>query len=300
MNILITGASGFVGLPILNNLIKSNEVNQIYASTRKIKDSYPKHEKLKWIEVNLNDTFKVSDIVNENKIDALIHLAWSDIPDFSYSKCVYNLNQSINLINTVLENTKCKKLLLAGSCFEYNQPFGECVENNNTRPKDYFTWSKLSLLEYLLLKSKEHGVSLAWFRLFYVYGANQRQGSLFPTLYRSLTENKVPSLNTPKNANDFIYVEDVAAAFEIALHSEFDSGIYNLGTGSSTSVTDFCKTLEIIMNDNYLLTSSLIEKTKNSNQEINFYASITKTKETFGWVAKTSLIDGLSKSLKQQ
>ncbi|MEL0238227.1 MAG: NAD(P)-dependent oxidoreductase [Gammaproteobacteria bacterium] len=299
MNILITGASGFVGLPILNNLIKSIKVNQIYALTRKIKDNYPKHEKLKWIEVNLNNSFEVSEIVNKNKIDVLIHLAWSDIPDFSSSKCINNLNQSINLINTVLENTECKKLLLAGSCFEYNQPFGECFENNNAKPKDYFTWSKLSLLEYLLLKSKEHDASLAWFRLFYVYGANQRQGSLLPTLYRSLIENKVPSLNTPKNANDFIYVEDVAEAFEIALHSEFDSGVYNLGTGSSTSVTDFCKTLEIIMNDNHLLTSSLIEHTKNTNQEINFYASVTKTKETFGWVAKTSLIDGLSESLKQ-
>ena len=168
--------------------------------------------------------------------------------------------------------------------------FGECVENNNTRPKDYFTWSKLSLLEYLLLKSKEHGVSLAWFRLFYVYGANQRQGSLFPTLYRSLTENKVPSLNTPKNANDFIYVEDVAAAFEIALHSEFDSGIYNLGTGSSTSVTDFCKTLEIIMNDNYLLTSSLIEKTKNYKSRNKFLCVYYQNKGNF-WMGGKNIFD---------
>ena len=127
MNVLITGASGFVGMPILENLIKSNQVNQIYGFTRKIKDNYPKNEKLKWIEVNLEDYSKVSKISNELELDALIHLAWSDIPNFSYSKCVNNLNQSINLINTLLKNTDCKKLLLAGSCFEYNQPFGECL-----------------------------------------------------------------------------------------------------------------------------------------------------------------------------
>ena len=104
MNILITGASGFIGMPMLENFIKSVEVNHIYAFTRKIKDSYPKHEKLKWIEVNLVDTCKIGKIVNEYEIDALIHLAWSDIPDFSSSKCLDNLNQSIGLIETVLKN----------------------------------------------------------------------------------------------------------------------------------------------------------------------------------------------------
>ena len=121
---------------------------------------------------------------------------------------------------------------------------------------------------------------------------------MLPTLERSLKEDKVPSLNTPKNANDFVYVEDVAAAFELALSAEFDSGIYNLGTGSSTSVVDFCKTLEIIVKENHQLTTRLIENTQNSNQEVNFFASTAKTKKAFGWTAKTSLVDGLSRSLE--
>ena len=298
MNILITGASGFVGMPMLENFIKSDQVNQIYAFTRKIQDSYPKHEKLKWIEVNLEDTYKIIEIANEYRIDALVHLAWSNIPDFSSSKCLGNLNQSIDLINIILENTECKKLLLAGSCFEYNQTFGECIEEDKTIAKDYFTWSKLSLLEYLLILSKKYDISLAWFRLFYVYGANQREGSLLPTLVKSLQEDRIPNLNTPKNANDFIHVKDVATAFELALSADFESGVYNLGTGSSTSVIDFYKTLEMIMKDNHQLTTKLIENTQNSNEEVNFYASVAKTKEAFGWIAETSLIDGLSRSLE--
>jgi nucleoside-diphosphate-sugar epimerase len=299
VNILITGASGFIGMPMLDNFIKSVEVNHIYAFTRKIKESYPKHEKLKWIEVNLVDTCKIGKIVNEYEIDALIHLAWSDIPDFSSSKCLDNLNQSIGLIETVLKNTECKKLLLAGSCFEYNQTFGECIEEDKTIPKDYFTWSKLSLLDYLLMLSKKHDVSLAWFRLFYVYGENQREGSLLPTLVRSLQEGKTPNLNTPKNANDFIHVNDVASAFEVALSTDFESGIYNLGTGLSTSVIDFYKTLEIIMKDDDQLTMKLIENTQDSNEDVNFYASIAKTKAAFDWVAETPLLEGLSSSLER-
>ena len=133
-------------------------------------------------------------------------------------------------------------------------------------------------------------------RLFYVYGANQRTGSLLPTLERSLKEDKVPSLNTPKNANDFVYVEDVAAAFELALSAEFDSGIYNLGTGSSTSVVDFCKTLEIIVKENLNLQRDLSKILKTQIKKLIF-ASTAKTK-AFGWTAKTSLVDGLSRSLE--
>ena len=35
---------------------KCDEVDQIYMFTRKIKDSHSKHEKLEWIEVNLDDS----------------------------------------------------------------------------------------------------------------------------------------------------------------------------------------------------------------------------------------------------
>ena len=59
---------------------------------------------------------------------------------------------------------------------------------NKTVPKDFFTWSKLSLLEYLLLKSKEHGVSLAWIRLFYVWMEQTRGQALFASNIRKISE----------------------------------------------------------------------------------------------------------------
>lgn len=298
MKILITGASGFVGIPILYRLINSHKISKIQALTRKIEHDLPKHEKVDWVEADIGDSVKTESILNEFKPDILIHLAWSGIPDFSEYQCLQNLRQSIDFINHVLQNSNCKKILVAGSCFEYNQMHGICHEDSITEPKDFFTWAKLALLKYLLLSCDKHNVSLAWFRLFYVYGARQREGSLFPTLCKVFEENSVPNLNTPKNANDFIHVNDVARAFELATSQEFSSGIYNLGRGKSVSVVEFCKALEMLIKKDDSLTKMLINNTSDSIEEINFYASTVKAEETFGWVAETSLESGLKESLR--
>ena len=298
MKILITGASGFIGMPILERLIHSDEVSEIYALTRKLTQKLPKNKKLKWIETDISEYTSIKLNSRDCNPDILIHLAWSGIPDFSESQSLKNLNQSINFIDHILSNSDCKKILVAGSCFEYDQKFGECIEESTTKPKDYFTWAKLTLLEYLKLKCKKSNVSFAWFRLFYVYGAGQREGSLLPTLFKFLGDNIVPQLNTPKNANDFVHVDDVALAFEMAITQEFDSGIYNLGRGESVSVIEFCQSLEMLISNEDTLTNKLIKNTSNSVEQVNFFASTSKIKKTFGWVAKTPLLDGLEKSIK--
>ena len=66
MKILITGASGFIGMPILERLIHSDEVSEIYALTRKLTQKLPKNKKLKWIETDISEgTIPASEIANQ-------------------------------------------------------------------------------------------------------------------------------------------------------------------------------------------------------------------------------------------
>ena len=105
MKILITGASGFIGIPILERLIESDEVLEIYAVTRNLSQKLPKNKKLKWIEFDIGDYTKNEFNISDCNPDVLIHLAWSNIPDFSESQCLKNLNQSKNFINDILSNS---------------------------------------------------------------------------------------------------------------------------------------------------------------------------------------------------
>ena len=51
--------------------------------------------------------------------DVVIHLAWFGIPDFSERNSLVNLNLSINLLEFIIDETQCKKVIISGSCFEY-------------------------------------------------------------------------------------------------------------------------------------------------------------------------------------
>ena len=80
-----------------------------------------------------------------------------------------------------------------------------------------------------------------WMRTFYAYGPRQRSTSLVPSILNSLQEGKLPQLRTPLNANDFVYVDDVAEAFSKAVSRDIPSGIYHLGSGVSTPVLEVCR-----------------------------------------------------------
>ena len=156
----------------------------------------------------------------------------------------------------------------------------------------FFSWAKYALYQYLLMKCGERKTDLIWFRLFYVYGPWQRSGSLVPTLVQTLRDGRLPPIRSPLNRNDFIYAQDVAEAFRLAVELKVENGIYNLGSGQSRSVYDASKIVE----EKVLGTHEMSERMRDSAtaaQEVNFWADMGKTKQSFNWAPKTSFEQGI-------
>tara|TARA_B100000925_G_C22002926_1_gene472186 strand:- start:1464 stop:2363 length:900 start_codon:yes stop_codon:yes gene_type:complete len=293
MKILITGASGFIGSSFLKKLVRTDIKVLCISRTRPL--CIDKNKNFSWLEGDINNLDKIEDKIIAFKPTVVFHLIWEGIPVFNSVNSMKNLFNSIKLFEIIFKSNSCKKIIVPGSCFEYSKKFGSCEESEKLSPSDYFTWAKLSLYEYLKIQSIEREISFAWFRLFYVYGPLQRAGSLIPTLIESINNNKCPDLRTPKNLNDFVYVDEVTELFLLTLNKDFSSGIYNVGSGQSSSVTDICSIIEDNIRSNNLLTDELKSKSENSEVEVNFYASTKKTTENFGWRNATSIEDGIKK-----
>jgi UDP-glucose 4-epimerase len=299
MNILITGGSGFIGLPIVRELIKKDNSNNILALTRKNPETLVNADTLEWIQTDLNNVHSFQKKIKDFEPEVIIHLAWEKIPDFSLEPCLSNLNQSIDFFQFIFSLKSCKKIITSGSCFEYATIFGECIESQNTEPTDLFTWAKLSLLNYLKIETQKREISLAWFRIFYAYGPGQREQSLIPILLNNLNKDCLPQLKTPNNCNDYIFVQDIADLFSIAVTKEFPSGIYNIGSGERTSVLEICEISESIVLNQRSLTKQLKEDTINIPSESSFQASMELTEKIFGWKALTKLKDGIEITYKK-
>lgn len=295
MNIFITGASGFVGYHVLKKLL-DKEHNLLILQ---IAEEFDSDLKIKQHTIvgNLNELKNIKPDIKCFSPDICIHLAWEGIPDYSESISKKNLNNSIELCDFLVNETNCRKIIVSGSCFEYGQTFGACNEEQQSFVNTFFSWAKNSLHNYLALLCKKTGVSFFWGRIFYVYGPRQRKVSLIPAMVDSLMKGQAPQINKPLNANDFVYVEDVAEAFCMAAKADIPSGAYNLGSGKSTEVIRICQLIEKGLFGHTKMSDEIISKT-NSQQELNFWADTSKTKEHLGWYAQTDIQKGISQYLK--
>ena len=291
MRVVITGASGFIGKPLSKMLAELGF--EVLAVARKRPDG-ESINLLSWLEADLSSPETYQKAIKSFSPEVLIHLAWQDIPDYSLEKSILNLNQSLEFISFITEIKSCQKILISGSCWEYDITQGECNENYIGRPKDYFTLSKHSLRLWLSMITKDKSISLGWFRLFYVYGPGQKPHSLIPSVLNHLKDGSLPDIKTLHNSSDYIFIDDVVDAFAIAVKSTFESGIYNLGTGKSTSVLEVCRIAERIVLNSSILTRKIEKKSSSPISDVNFWAGVSSSQKHLKWSSKIDLSDGIN------
>ena len=294
MKVFITGANGFVGKYVTAEVHTAG--HEILASTlvNNKMESDPKN--IQWFYGDLADFNSLKPVLISFNPDVVIHLAWQGIPDYSESISKINLNNSIYLLDYILSNTNCRKILVSGSCWEYGNKQGACKESDPVIISSYFTWAKHSLNQYLQLKCTEEGVTLNWFRNFYLYGPGQRKGSLIPTLIKSIGASETPQINTPLNKNDFVYVEDIAKAFARSVDADFPSGVYNLGSGYGTSVYDVCRIVEEEILGTETISNQVLENGQQA-ETVNFWADMEKTQQALSISPDTSLEAGINQHI---
>jgi len=298
MRIFITGASGFIGKHLLEELSGASDELLLLARCQKDYELLKKY-KAKLVDGGLKDLSEISrGILNFNP-QVCIHLAWSSIPDYSFQACKLNLDNSISLISFILNETECKKIIISGSCLEYGVAKGKCKESDNIIINSFFAWAKYSLYIYADFLCKKLNKDLLWFRKFYVYGNNQREEALIPSIVRAFKSRTAPDIKNPFNANDFIHVKDVARAVKIAARRNIEPGIYNLGSGKSSRVIDICAMIEKLICGNSCFSDKIRFSSKPA-EPVNFWADISKAKKSLSWQPRIPIEDGIMEYWKEE
>jgi len=206
MKIFITGASGFIGKYVTEELKKENQ--------------------LFLLEKDLKDLKIWKQEVIDFKPETAIHLAWEAIPDYGYENSRKNLGYGLDLLELLFQ-AKCQNVIMPGSCWEkYPQPF-----NAFSAAKTALHWLGKKFCE-------EKGINFVWARFFFVYGKGQKESSLIPYLLKCKKENQTPELKNPFQKSDFIHVEDVAKAVTMLVKKRPLSGEYDIGSGTLTSAAE--------------------------------------------------------------
>jgi UDP-glucose 4-epimerase len=296
MRVLVTGASGFIGRPLVDQL--GREDHTVLCITRGSGERLHTREGICWVRSDLSIPGTYKDVIQEFSPEVVIHLAWEGLPVYSLENSRESLEQALALFSFVLEQQSCEKLLVAGSCLEYGLRTGECLEANVGYPTDHFTWAKHTLRAWAEAECKKRGVLFGWMRIFYVYGPKQRETSLIPLVLESLARKALPDIRCPNNANDFIYIDDVVRAFALAVEKVIASGIYNLGTGVATPVLEIVEAAERVIGGSTTISKVLESRTPTSEDKVGIWAGNRWSKENLGWEPETTLEEGIRKIWK--
>ena len=236
LNILITGASGFIGTNFINLIQKKKRYKIISISRSKKKNKF----NLKWFKTDFgNLSKKTLNDIRKFEPKVVIHLGWQDIPNFSSKISKINLIKSKSFLNEVFKIKSVEKIIITGSCNEYLKKKGRVSEDSSSLDgKNFFSKSKVELYNFVKKKSEKKNITFYWLRLFYVYGPNQRSQSLIPYLFEKVFYNLPFQINNPQKNLDFINVKNVVEIIEYFVIKKFNKGIYNIGTGKKLSVAE--------------------------------------------------------------
>lgn len=241
MKILITGASGFIGKYIVNELLKTNH-SIIIASRKQVNEIEQsgntkiscKHFDIDHIDNGIN-YFKYFD-----EPDVAIHLAWQGLPNytqpFHFEK---NLFPHYRFLKNLVTNG-LQSLTVAGTCFEYGMQQGELTEEMPCLPDNAYALAKYTLYCFLTELKKGLPFNLCWLRLFYMYGDGQSPNSLYSQLTKALQRGDESfDMSGGEQVRDFLPVEKVAAIIATIALQQADAGIVNCCSGQPAKVKEW-------------------------------------------------------------
>lgn len=180
--------------------------------------------------------------------DVLFHLAaampgaFAEDPRRGYG---VNVDGTLNALEACRRNKA--RIVFASTCGIYRPDLqGALTEESPIGPSSPYAASK-RLAELLCeAYSTHHGVEAMVLRLFNVYGVGQKDAFLVPYLLNAALSGKTATVYHLDSARDFIHVTDVVEALVVAATAE-DCGVYNIGTGTATSVRQVLDCLETIL-----------------------------------------------------
>lgn len=236
MKVLVTGATGFVGRHLVQELVlRRHQVTAVARHLDRAKEM-PWYEKVKFIACDIYDpaidpaqTFGVS--------DALIHLAWSGLPNY---KDQFHSEKNLPADQRFLTNmitAGIKHVLVTGTCLEYGMQNGALSEETIPMPITPYGLAKDTLRKFLEALQVNHPFTFQWVRLFYMYGPGQNPNSLLAQLDSAIDNKaKVFNMSAGEQMRDYLPVEDVARHLVSLLEHPECSGIINCCSGRPISV----------------------------------------------------------------
>jgi nucleoside-diphosphate-sugar epimerase len=295
IRVLVTGASGFVGLPLITALARRGE--QVSAITAGA--SPPVVEGVRWHRVDLGDEAELGDLIDELAPERLVHLAWHVEPGsfWSSSENVLWVERSLRLVRA-FASAGGRRAVMIGSCAEYDwSSAGEPLEETRSplRADTLYGAAKDGLRRVSEAYAAEQGIELAWARLFHLYGPREAPGRLVSSIVAALLAGETVDTTSGRQRRDFMHVEDVAGALLALLDSRV-CGPVNIATGVAVEVAEVIERLGRLTGQSHLLRRGALPD--RPGEPPLLVGCVRRLREEVGFRPRFTLEEGLADTVR--
>ena len=309
MNILVTGACGFIGTNLCQSLLEDgHSVVGVDAFTdnydKDVKRANQKELKLfenfilikgDLLDIDLSQLVVGKDVIFHLAGQPSVHNSWGE--DFQlYSN--RNIVATQRLLRAAM-SAETPRFVNSSSSSIYGR-----VKSTPTKESDYknpispYGVTKYAAENLVSLYGSEYGLSTVSLRYFTVYGPRQRPDMAFNKLIKAgLTGKSFPLHGDGSQVRDFTFVADVVAANKLAATSKITPGsVFNIGGGTPMSMSKTINMLEEIMK----LKINIEFMPLGPGNPLVTMADCSEALAVLGWRPKTDFYDGLIKQFSWQ
>ena len=312
-NILITGGAGYIGSHVAEILIKKKKnifiLDNLSTGSKKLIN-----KKAKFYKVDILDIEKLKQIIINNKIDSIIHLAavLSVGESEKKPKKYYKINvKGTETILKSLVKTNVKNIIFSSTCAVYKDGFTKVNETTKLKPTSIYGKTKLKGEKLIQSFCKKNNLNYGILRFFNVAGASSsgkigqinKADQLFKNLSIEVKKKKPvfkiygTNYKTKDGTciRDYIHVSDIADIHYKVL-KKIDkinqSKILNCGYAKGISVNEAVKEFSKYANKKLKIFKLL----KRPGDMVKIIANNNKLKKFIKWAPKYNKLATIVKS----
>lgn len=312
MNILVTGACGFIGSHLVEELVRQNHkvTAFIFYNSRNSKGWLDTLDKdvLNNIEIVTGDV-RDDEIIfqNSKKKEIIFHLAALIGIPYSYKAVKSYIDTNVlgtyNVLNSAKKNNVYKTIITSTSEVYGTAQTIPIRETHPLNAQSPYAASKIAADQMALSFYRSFNLPVSILRPFNTFGPRQSARAILPTILSQLLNNKkLIKLGNLFPTRDFTYVEDTVAAFISTIKKNNIYGeVINIGNKFEISIHDILK----IMKKNFGFHFDVIvdkKRIRGKKTEVKrLFSANEKAKNLLSWTpkyrAKNGFIKGLDKTI---
>jgi len=297
--VIVTGGAGFIGSHLCRRLIGKGAKVTVFDNLSSGNIGFIKYlmdDGLDFVQGDVRNPTALEKATRNSEV--IYHLAAQTSVPFSMEDakedCEVNVVGTLNVLEAAKKANA--RVVFASSSAVYGNPEKRPTpEKHPTHPISFYGLSKYIGENYCNFYQENYGSDIVVLRIFNIYGPNGH--GVLPDFLNKLkkTPNKLEILGTGTQGRDFVYISDMVNILILIATSPAAAGqVFNVGTGTITSVTELAKKLIELLGLEKVEISFTGGLAWEGDMNIT-QADISKAVKELQWKPQVDLEEGLKK-----